>query len=277
MSLLIGSEEHPTIPSITLPDLITGPTLDSIKTSNSLKTYISNTLSRKYLNNPTSLDVTNTPLDIKIARARDFTLTSHSHTDNSVLIWANRVVSFDLAEAKRIGRIFSPLVITKVITSANSISNFSPSSSFLDLNCDLFPYHETQHIDVIEGTVRVANFVGNPPTLSHKGDSNVRTFAIGTLRDPNINFDKDRDFYPPINFIPDFPLTDTLLLKTPDIPSIHRDTIIVKVRKSKTSFSSSHPPTLFCLLDPFPNLGSVVGRLSQSDPPRTVLKSWPKS
>ena len=232
ISLLVGSDEHPTIPSITLFDLLSGPNLDTITNQQSLIKYISLVLAVKYIDSTPHTPSAET--DIKIARARDFSFSLSP--DRAVLIWAGAVPRFDLTEAKRLGNLFSPIINTKIIIAANSLSNFSPSSSFLDLNPDLFSSSETDHLDLVEGTVRVANYIGNSCTRSERGYKNIRTYVVASLRTyqlpPN---DVDFTFFPPINFISDLEGVIPRHGNGPDDISVNQDIIMVRVQRKRVA------------------------------------------
>ena len=228
-SFLIGSEEHQTIPTLTLFDILTGPNLTTITDTNSLALYIRNLLNFKYLvsNNSNNYDP-------KKLTSVEHIITDPLSTITSVLIWAGRSAGFSLQDARNLGRFFAPFVDTKIITSANSISNFSPSSSFLDLNTDIFPTNETDHLDLVEGTVRVGNHSELHQNLSDSGSSNIRTFIIATLRTHTITqFDEDNFIFPPLNILHNFPATTPPFTGVGDDPLVNLNLILIRVQSTK--------------------------------------------
>ena len=226
VTLLIGCDEHPLIPTITLSDILTGPKIDSITNTSSLSSYLTSILTSKYRNSPTTPENND-----KRTRASLFKLT-HSPT-NSVLIWTGRMAGFGLPEAKRLGKVFAPLINTRIAIAANMVSNFSPSSSFLDLNTDIFATTETHHLDLIDGSVKVANYVGAPPILCNKGIGNVRTFVIATLRTTELKpHDCDNNIFPPLNIVTG--IAGTTPHHGDDLDtSVNPNTVIVKVQTKK--------------------------------------------
>ena len=225
-ALLIGTDEHPTIPTITLTDLLTGPSFDTITNPHTLSTFISSFLVSKYRDSPSTPDT-----EEKRARAQQFTISPHP--DHSVLIWAGRVPSFGLPEARKLGKYLAPLICTRIAIAANMVSNFSPSSSFLDLNTDIFHTTETHHLDLIDGSVMVANFVGTPPVLCNRGIGNVRTYVIATLRTTELKpHDNDNNIFPPLNLVTG--IVGTTPHHEDDLDSsVNLNMVIVKVQTKK--------------------------------------------
>jgi hypothetical protein len=188
--LLLGTEEHPKVPTITYDDILNSRVeLSSIEDQKGLFDYITEILTHKYrapgkkVNEDMEDEKSKESVDYetKLTKAQRFINDNEIGTAKCLLIWTGRDDCLSLHTAKTVSKLFG--LPSKIVTPSNAISTFLPDSSAADLNTETFTSKECSKVTFISGNVAVFNR-NKKGTESCTGNKNIRAFMVAEICPP---------------------------------------------------------------------------------------------